>query len=364
MKASRREFAAGAAAIITAGCAHAQNGASASGEENAMTASNETRPGIQVPARFIPTPTSISPQAQAFLSHPPPVEAEATPALDDIAGWRAHAERANRGLVAFTAMMARNYAVAHATHQLSSAPLYEITPQTLPARNQKRAILYVHGGGFMMGGGDAARNAAVQIAGEFQMRTFSLDYRMPPDHPFPAALDDAVEAYRWLLARYKPENIAIYGPSAGGNLAPAMILKARDLALPLPGACVAHSPASDMTHSGDTFQTNDTIDIVLRHAQPGLSALYAGGHDPRDPLLSPAFADYSRGFPPTIITSGTRDLLLSCAVMLHRAMRKGNVKAELHVWEAMTHAPFFGAPEERELYAEQVRFVDQHLGVD
>ena len=90
--------------------------------------------------------------------------------------------------------------------------------------------------------------------------------------------------------------------------------------------------------------------------------MYARGHDPRDPLLTPIFADYSRGFCPTIITSGTRDLLLSCAVMLHRAMRKGGVKAELHVWEAMTHAPFFGAPEEAELLAEQFRFVDEHLG--
>jgi acetyl esterase/lipase len=93
-------------------------------------------------------------------------------------------------------------------------------------------------------------------------------------------------------------------------------------------------------------------------------ALYAGGHDYSDPLLSPVYADYSKGFPPTILTTGTRDLLLSSTVMLHRAMRRGGVDAHLHVWEAMTHAPFFGAPEERELYDETARFLLAHMGSD
>jgi acetyl esterase/lipase len=180
---------------------------------------------------------------------------------------------------------------------------------------------------------------------------------MPPDHPFPAPLDDAVEAYRWLLERYRPESIGVYGPSAGGNLAPAMILKARDLGLPLPGACAVHSPASDCTESGDSYETNAVIDIILQRRLPELMALYTDGHDPTDPLISPAFADYSRGFPPTLLTTGTRDLLLSSTVMLHRALRRGGVRAELHVWEAMTHAPFFNSPEERELLDETVRFL-------
>ena len=118
-----------------------------------------------------------------------------------------------------------------------------------------------------------------------------------------------------------------------------------------------HSPVSDIAEGGDTYQTNQVIDIVLKEPLPKQMTLYAAGHDPRDPLLSPAFADYSKGFPPTILTSGTRDLLLSSTVMLHRAMRRGGVDARLHVWEAMTHAPFFGAPEEAELYDETVRFL-------
>src|SRR4029450_6486022 len=109
-------------------------------------------------------------------------------------------------------------------------------------------------------------------------------------------------------------------------------------------------------------ETNDTIDIVLKHRSESLFGLYADGHDLRDPLISPVFADYSKGFPPTILTSGTRDLLLSSTVLLHRALRRGGVKAEVHVWGAVPHAPLFGSPEEQELLQEQIRFLLEHMG--
>jgi acetyl esterase/lipase len=327
-----------------------------------MTHADQGRPGIFVPARFVPTPRTISPEAQAFLSSPPPVEQTSMPALEDKAGWRAHIQQADRVLIAITAQQAQAHPAETVTHSLSAAPIYEITPKSLSHRNEKWAILYIHGGGFMMGGGQAAAYAAMPIASLAETRTYSVDYRMPPDHPFPAGLDDCVEAYRWLLERYKPENIALYGPSAGGNLAPACILKARDLGLPLPAACAVHSPAADCTESGDSYETNDTIDIVLKHRSGGLFALYADGHDLTDPLISPIFGDYAKGFPPTILTSGTRDLLLSSTVLLHRALRRAGVKAELHVWEAMTHTPFFGAPEEKELLIEQTQFMLCHMG--
>jgi acetyl esterase/lipase len=303
---------------------------------------------------------TISPQAQAFLSSPPPFEARPLPAIDDKAGWRAYVEEADRGLLGHIRTTAERHPCKVTTHALAAAPLYQLTPESIAPENDKRAILYIHGGGFMMGGGEAAMYAATPIAARARTRTFSVDYRMPPDHPFPAGLDDSVEAYGWLLERFRPEHVAVYGPSAGGGLAPACILKAQALGLPLPGACVVHSPAADATESGDTYETNDTIDIVLKHRTSGLFALYANGHDLRDPLISPVFADYSKGFPPTLLTSGTRDLLLSSTVLLHRALRRAGVKAELHVWEAMTHAIFFDAPEEDELLGEQIRFMLEH----
>jgi epsilon-lactone hydrolase len=327
-----------------------------------MTQSNSEMSGIFVPARFIPTPRTVSPQAQAFLSSPRPAEPTSTPNLKDKAAWRAYIEESNRGHAAFWAQQAQAFPADTVTHQLSSAPLYEVTPRNFSSRNKEQAILYVHGGGFIAGGGESASYAAMPIADLAGTRTYAVDYRMPPDHPFPAGLDDTVEAYRWLLERYKPENIALYGISAGGNLAPACLLKARDMRLPMPAACALHSPASDLTESGDTYETNDTIDIVLRHRSGDLFALYSDGHDLKDPLVSPVFGDYSKGFPPTILTSGTRDLLLSSTVLLHRTLRRNRIKAELHVFEAMTHAPFFGAPEEKELLREQTLFLLEHMG--
>lgn len=321
-------------------------------------------PGLHVPERWIPTPRSVSPQAQAFLSQPAHIGGAEQPALDDKDGWRAHAAEADRNIAAFIAGNAQTYPGETVTHRLSGCALYEIVPDTFDDANARRAILYVHGGGFFMGGGPAAIYAAMPFASLARMRTYSVDYRMPPDHPFPTPLDDVLEAYRWLLDRYPAQNIAVYGPSAGGNLAPAMILKARDLGLPLPGACAVHSPAADVTESGDSYETNAVIDIVLQRRMPRLMALYAGDADPKDPLLSPIFADYAKGFPPTLLTTGTRDLLLSSTVLLHRALRRAGIRAELHVWEAMTHAPFFNAPEEQELLDETIAFILDHIGSD
>ena len=325
---------------------------------------SEEPAGLHVPARTIPVPKTISPEAQAFLSHVPPVQGGELPDADDIEGWRAHVAQSDAGMIGMLKVMMAAYPVSSITHQPDKAPIYEVTPENLDPANDARAIFYIHGGGFNMGGGEAAIYAAAQLATATRCRTFSLDYRMPPDHPFPAALDDGVAAWRWLIERYKPENIGVYGPSAGGNLVPAVVLKLRELGLPLPACCALHSPASDMTESGDSYETNATIDIVLKHKMPQLMQLYAGGHDLRDPLISPVFADYSGGFPPTMLTTGTRDLLLSSTVLLHRAMRRGGVRAELHVWEAMTHAPFFGAPEEREFYEETAGFMLAHMGQD
>ena len=136
------------------------------------------------------------------------------------------------------------------------------------------------------------------------------------------------------------------------------------MGLPMPAACVLHSPEVDLTESGDTFETNDKIDIMLSRLTNSI-ALYADGHDLTDPYLSPIFGDFSKGFPPTILTSGTRDLFLSNTVLMHRALRRAGLKAELHVFEAMPHGGFIGkAPENGEVWMEHVRFMDEHLGTD
>jgi monoterpene epsilon-lactone hydrolase len=328
-----------------------------------MTSSQPAKPkgGVFVPARTIPAPPTVSPQAQAFLTHPPDFGRAALPDLKDVNGWRAYVENGNRMLTEAMAASANAYPAEILKHQLPRSPLYEVVPRTAAANRSNHALFYVHGGAYLHGSGLAGAYMAMPLTSLCQMRAFCVDYRMPPDHPFPVGLDDTVEAYRWVLERHRPENIAVAGGSAGGGLAAAFLLKARDVGLPMPGACVLATPEADLTESGDTFETNDTVDVVTRHRLTESIALYANGHDLRDPYLSPVFGDYHKGFPPTILTSGTRDMFLSNTVLMHRVLLRAGVEAELHVWEAMPHGGFFGAPEDQEVLAEQARFVTRRL---
>lgn len=318
--------------------------------------------GLHVPARFIPVPKTISPEAQAVLTQENPYGSESEPDPSDKAAWEKRGRERNE---AFAGMLASRFASDHPKKlselKLSHVTLYEIEPSILPDRHATKALLYVHGGGFTMGGGISAAYAAFGLAKLAGLRTFSVDYRMPPQSPFPAGLDDAVEAYRFVLDRYGASNVAVYGPSAGGAMAASCLLKARDFRMPMPVACVLHSPEADLTESGDSFETNLGIDPVLKRLTNSI-ALYANGHDLRDPYLSPLFGDFSKGFPPTMLSAGTRDLFLSNTVLMHRALTRAGIPAALSIWEAMGHAGFFGtAPEDREMLQEQVQFILDHL---
>jgi acetyl esterase/lipase len=193
-------------------------------------------------------------------------------------------------------------------------------------------------------------------------KVFPVDERNPPDHPYPGALNDCVAVYRALLDAYPPASLVISGVSGGGNLALAVPLKLRELGIKLPAAVGLFTPEIDLTESGDTFQTNRDIDVVLRQGLPVTNALYANGHDLADPFISPLFGDFTKGFAPTFIQSGTRDIFLSNSVRIHRKLRDAGVDAELHVWEAMPHAAFGGAPEDREPHQEFSRFLARVAG--
>ncbi|MGH8263630.1 MAG: alpha/beta hydrolase [Steroidobacteraceae bacterium] len=317
--------------------------------------------GLKLPARVIPVPTTISAEAQRFLATPRPPFPE-WPELHDTAAWHEAVAKTNAIFAPIHEEHRRQFTGSLDKRQLSGVSIYEAVPAAMPARNRDRVLLFLHGGAYVFGGGSLAGTGALPVAGAGGYRTYSPDYRMPPDHPFPAALDDAVATYRELLKSTPPRRIGFVGLSAGGGLAAATILKARDVGLPLPGAAVLLTPEADLTESGDTFATNEVLDIVLQKPMMRLNQLYAAGADLRNPYLSPVYGDFSKGFCPTFMQSGTRDLLLSNTVILHRALRRARIEVELHVWEAMPHAGFFGASEDAEMLAEQLRFLDRHLG--
>nr|MCA0805632.1 alpha/beta hydrolase [Rhizobium sp. T1473] len=187
----------------------------------------------------------------------------------------------------------------------------------------------MHGGALVFGGGNACQWSARLQADLLGMICYGIDYRMPPNHPYPAALDDCMAVYLHVVDRYGADRVVLGGRSAGGNLAMSTILRARNENLPFPAGAVLLSPELDLTESGDSFQTNRTVDAVLPNSLMSNNLLYADGADLSHPYLSPLFGEMSAGFPPIFLQSGTRDLFLTNAVRLHRKLRRVGSPVEM-----------------------------------
>jgi len=174
---------------------------------------------------------------------------------------------------------------------LGGVRAYILTPKSIPEAHKNQLVVSLHGGGFIFGHGEAGTQEAMLLAAMGSYRVVSIDYRMAPDAPFPAAIDDVVAAWRALLQTNDPRRMAVEGTSAGGNLTLALMLRAKAEGLPLPAAIAPGSPPSDLALTGDSWKTNEWLDNVIVSANgPYLTQvgpLYAGGHDPKDPMLSP-----------------------------------------------------------------------------
>jgi len=316
-------------------------------------------PILNVPARTIPMPDSISPGAKAALAQTLVPMVGAQPDLDDHDAWRARRAATEEMLLTRYLPVVSDIRAEVEEFTVEDAHIFAITP---PGADDRRVYLDIHGGALVIGGGECCRAMGTMFAGLVGAKVWTVDYRMAPDHPYPAALDDCVAAYRTLLKERDPAEIVIGGGSAGSNLAAATILRARDEGLPLPAATLLMSPEIDLTESGDSFRTNLGVDTVLQGSLMQTNLLYANGHDLADPYLSPLFGDFSKGFPPAWITAGTRDLFLSNAARMHRALRQADVDAELHIFEATPHGMALGTgtPEEQDFRREMKRFLERH----
>ena len=207
-----------------------------------------------------------------------------------------------------------------------------------PGAAADRAVLYLHGGGYVIGSIGTHRELAGRISAASGARCLVIDYRLGPEHPFPAAVDDATAAYRWLIAvGFSPGKLAIAGDSAGGGLTVATLLALRDAGVPMPATGVCISPWVDLEGTGESMTTNAAVDpMVQREPLLQMAQFYLGRANPRTPLASPLFGEL-RGLPPLLIQVGTAETLLDDSTRLAQRARQAGVEVELETWPDMIH---------------------------
>ncbi len=306
--------------------------------------------------RIVPVPKTISPEAQRVLARP----ASDAPTHDTLqqrrTGTDSWQNRAGQtSLAAFPVHIQE--------HAIAGVPVRDITPTDATPLHPGNVLINLHGGGFNSDSGSLTES--IPIANLTHTRVVAVLYRLAPEHPFPAALDDAVAVYRELLKTYKPAHIAIYGTSAGAILTAEVAVRLKQLNLPQPAALGIFSGLGDFSLSGDS-QAMYALNGLSGHLDPpgdtAHDTEYIGSTDPRDPVLSPLYADL-HGLPPTLFITSGRDLLLSGTTLLHRAFLRHNVDAHLVVFEALPHAFWndVSLPESREAYEDMARFFSREL---
>lgn len=318
----------------------------------------------QVPARSIPVPETASPAMQPVIGAPLPPFWNTHP--KSAQEWKEFVQqRADFNLKALPALREKMGVKIEPT-MIGGVKAFIVTPGEVAEVNRNRVLIHVHGGGYVLSPGEAGTAEAIMMAGHGRIKVISIDYRMPPDFPYPAAMDDAMAVYKEVLKTTDARKIGIFGTSTGGGMTLAMVLRAKAEGLPLPAAIAPGTPWSDMTKTGDSYFTNEAVDNVLVSNDGWLGEaanLYANGHDLKDPMLSPIYGDL-HGFPPTILTTGTRDLFLSNTVRVHRKLREAGVVADLIVFEGLSHAQYLfvaDSPESKEHFAEVGAFFDKYL---
>ena len=333
--------------------------------EAPQSAANAAPGPRTVPTRAIPVPDDVGPAAHALVAAPYRTPAwNANPATPD--AWRALVRQLADAQLPGLAKARATLGVSIEPTTIGGVKGFVLTPATIPEAHRNQLIINAHGGGYVYGPGESGTAEAMLMAAYGGYRVIEFDYRMPPDAPYPAAMDDAMAVWKEAVTMQDPSRIAIVGTSTGGGMALAMILRAKAEGLPLPAAIAPGTPWADMTETGDTLRTNEWLDNVLVSYDGYLThaaQLYANGHDLRDPQLSPIYGDF-HGFPPAILTSGTRDLFLSNTVRTHRKLRQAGVEAELQVFEGFSHAQYLfdpTSPETKEAFSEIAAFFARHL---
>ncbi len=307
--------------------------------------------------RVMPVPTTLSPQAQKWLAahidSGPPMTGEVSRAR--AVAWQEHLDKAMQPM----------YPTKITLGTIAGVPVKIITPPTIPADKRDRVLINVHGGGFVADWGSSAET--IPIASLTQTKVVSVLYGLAPEHPFPYAIDQTIAVYKELLKTYKPENMALFGTSAGAILTGEIAVKMKQLGLPLPAALGIFSGYGDFTRYTDSdalFTLYGFSGKMQPPAERGpRDAAYVGSADRHNPVLSPVFADL-HGLPPTLFITSTRDMLLSGTTILDRAFLRAGDKTQLVVFEALPHAFWneWYLPESQEAHRLMAKFFDEHVG--
>ena len=306
--------------------------------------------------RIVPVPTTISREAQKALARPVSDAPEPKHTMEQ---ERAGIDRWQHGAGELSKKM---YPVTLTSSTIAGVPVRIVMPLEVKPALRDRVLLNLHGGGFHVDSGSLTES--IPIANLTGIKVVSALYRLAPENPYPAAVDDAVAVYKELLKTYKPAHIAIYGTSAGAVLTGQVTARLKQLGLPLPAATGIFSGMGDLSQPGDSMQIFG-LNGLSGHLDPvvgGPMADYVGKANPKDPVVSPIYSDLS-GLPPTLFVTSERDLLLSGTINLHRAYLRAGVQAELIVFEALPHAFWNNPelPESREADADMANFFLKHL---
>jgi epsilon-lactone hydrolase len=281
--------------------------------------------------RVVPVPQSLSIQAQHFLKRREPDQGPPQ-SLEDrrksTDAYTAHAREEWTQICPNTIV----------EDKIAGVPVRIVTPEGLPESNKDKVLLNLHGGGFNSDSGSYTES--IPIASYTKIKVVAVLYRLAPESPFPAAVDDSVAVYKELLKTYKPDHVVIYGTSAGAILTAEVASKLKQLGLPMPAALGIFSGMGDFARNGDSIAIYSLRGFSghLDPPEPGAhDPFYVGSTDPKDPVLSPIYSDM-HGLPPTLFVTSGRDLLLSGTINLHRAYLNSGVDARLVVYDALPHA--------------------------
>ena len=303
-------------------------------------------------AALPPPPETLSPEARAHLAA---LMAAGVTQTVDTPQMRAFTEQ-------IQAMIGAEQRKAHdvsvADDVIAGVPVRRIERASGEV-DRSRVLMNLHGGGFATDSGSLTENIPIAALGGVEV--IAVLYRLAPEHPFPAAVDDALAVYRALLDKHDARDIGVYGTSAGAVIGPQLMMRLKAEGLPLPGALGVFSGEPDLVGTADSLHIFATA--FEQDALTGAKDAYVAGADPRDPLVSPIYGDLA-GFPPTLCLASARDILLSGTVNLSRALTDAGVAAELVVYDALPHA-FWSvmlAPESDDCFRRMAAFLTRHVG--